>query len=63
MGEPKYQKRVEFFREEKLLKFVRQILGVFLADRKGFEPSIFSVTGRRVNRATPPVRVDLMGRQ
>ena len=27
----------------------------FLADRKGFEPSIFSVTGRRVNRATPPV--------
>lgn len=27
---------------------------IFLAGRKGFEPSIFSVTGRRVNRATPP---------
>lgn len=25
----------------------------FMAGAKGFEPSIFSVTGRRVNRATP----------
>ena len=29
--------------------------GIFLADRTGFEPAIFSVTGRRVNRATPPI--------
>ena len=28
----------------------------FMADAKGFEPSIFSVTGRRVNRATPRVQ-------
>lgn len=28
-----------------------------MAGRKGFEPSIFSVTGRRVNRATPPTQV------
>ncbi len=26
----------------------------FVAGRKGFEPSVFSVKGRRVNRATPP---------
>ncbi len=29
-----------------------------MAGAKGFEPSIFSVTGRRVNRATPRTHVD-----
>ncbi len=30
-----------------------------MAGRKGFGPSIFSVTGRRVNRATPPAHFEV----
>jgi hypothetical protein len=40
-------------------KTPRRWRDVFMADAKGFEPSIFSVTGRRVNRATPRVHVEL----
>lgn len=29
-----------------------------MAGRKGFEPSVFSVTGRRVNQATPPTHMN-----
>ncbi len=35
--------------------------GFLLAGAKGFEPSIFSVTGRRVNRATPRTHACLSG--
>ena len=32
-----------------------------MAGPKGFEPSVFSVTGRRVNRATPRTQGELDG--
>jgi hypothetical protein len=37
------------------------VAGFLLAGAKGFEPSIFSVTGRRVNRATPRTHACLSG--
>ena len=39
-----------------VLFFIFSIKKIRKADAKGFEPSISSVTGRRVNRATPRVR-------
>ena len=47
-----------FFQSQKPWEQRRLLpLQVTMADRTGFEPVVFSVTGRRVNRATPTVRL------